>query len=104
VWGYGVDTPQARSFTKAWRDANAGAEPGLYVVSGYLELRTILEALAKAGPDRARIKAALETISWESPIGTIRFDQNHQAHTLMFVTRNEGGKGIVIRTYDTSKE
>ena len=65
----------------------------------------ILEAVAKAGDgDREKIKGALANLDWLSPIGPIKFDANHQAHTLMFVTKNEGGKGVVQKTYDTSRD
>lgn len=104
VWGYGVDNPAARAFAQAWGESHGGAYPGLYAMSGYVELKTILEAIAKGGADPARSKAALETLGWNSPIGAIKFDDQHQAHTLMFVTKNEQGKGVVIRTYDTSQE
>lgn len=104
VWGVGVQNPVAQKFVSAWQASN-NASPGLYGVSGYVELKTILDALVKAGsPDRTKIKNALEGLSWESPIGMVKFDANHQAHTLMFVTKNEKGNGTVIQTYDTSKD
>jgi branched-chain amino acid transport system substrate-binding protein len=104
VWGEGVDNAAARQFVSAWQEKNKGY-PGLYALSGYVELRTLLEAMKKAGStDRTKLKEALESLSWDSPIGTIKFDAKHQALTLMFVTRNEGGKGVVVATFDTSKD
>lgn len=104
VWGYGVDNPAAKRFVAAWQAQNKDY-PGLYAVSGYVEMQTIIEALKKAGgDDRAKLKAALESLSWDSPIGSIKFDENHQARTLMFVTKNKGGLGAVTNTYDTSKD
>jgi hypothetical protein len=50
------------------------------------------------------VKEALEGLTWESPIGAIKFDGNHQAQTLMFVTKNGGGKGAVVHAYDTSRD
>jgi branched-chain amino acid transport system substrate-binding protein len=104
VWGSGVDYPGAQDFNAAWQKSK-GAYPGLYAMSGYVEMTAILEAVAKAGDgDRDKIKAALEGLDWVSPIGPIKFDANHQAHTLMFVTKNEAGKGVVQKTYDTSQD
>lgn len=104
VWGSGVDYPGAQDFIGAWQKAK-GAYPGLYAMSGYVEMTAILEAVAKAGDgDREKIKTALENLDWASPIGPVKFDANHQAHTLMFVTKNEGGKGVVQKTYDTSQD
>lgn len=104
VWGYGVDYPPAKSFVQEWQKAN-NSYPGLYATSGYVEMQTILEALKKAGDaDKNKIKAALEGLSWDSPIGPIKFDANHQAHTFLFVTENEGGKGVVKKVYDTWRE
>ena len=104
VWGSGVDYPGAQDFIGAWQKAK-GAYPGLYAMSGYVELTAILEAVAKAsGGDREKIRSALEDLDWTSPIGPIKFDANHQAHTLMFVTKNEAGKGVVQETYDTSRD
>jgi branched-chain amino acid transport system substrate-binding protein len=104
VWGSGVDYPGAQDFIGAWQKSK-GAYPGLYAMSGYVEMTAILEAVAKAGDgDREKIKAALGNLDWVSPIGPIKFDANHQAHTLLFVTKNEGGKGVVQKTYDTSRD
>jgi branched-chain amino acid transport system substrate-binding protein len=104
VWGSGVDYPGAQDFIAAWQKS-MGAYPGLYAMSGYVEMTAILEAVAKAGDgDRDKIKAALEGLDWVSPIGPIKFDANHQAHTLMFVTKNQAGKGVVQKTYDTSQD
>jgi branched-chain amino acid transport system substrate-binding protein len=104
VWGSGVDYPGAQNFIAAWQKSK-GAYPGLYAMSGYVETTAILEAVAKVGDgDKEKIKGALESLDWESPIGPIRFDANHQAHTLMFVTKNEAGKGVVQKTYDTSRD
>jgi branched-chain amino acid transport system substrate-binding protein len=104
VWGSGVDYPGAQDFIAAWQKSK-GAYPGLYAMSGYVETTAILEAVAKVGDgDKEKIKGALESLDWESPIGPIRFDANHQAHTLMFVTKNEAGKGVVQKTYDTSRD
>lgn len=105
IWGYGVDYPAAKTFVKDWQAAHDNAYPGLYAVSGYLEAETIIKALAKAGEaDRAKLKTALESLTWDSPVGPVKFDANHQAHTLMFVTKNENGKGVVVKVYDTSAE
>jgi branched-chain amino acid transport system substrate-binding protein len=104
VWGHGVDNAVAKKFVADWEAANK-TYPGLYAMSGYVEMRTILEALKKAGsPDRTKVKEALEGLTWESPIGAIKFDGNHQAQTLMFVTKNGGGKGAVVHAYDTSRD
>jgi branched-chain amino acid transport system substrate-binding protein len=104
VWGSGVDYQGAQDFIAAWQKSKS-AYPGLYAMSGYVEMTAILEAVAKAGDaDREKIKGALESLDWVSPIGPIKFDANHQAHTLMFVTKNEGGKGVVQKTYDTSQD
>lgn len=104
IWGSGVEYAGAQNFISAWQKSK-GAYPGLYAMSGYVEMTAILEAIAKAGGgDREKIKAALEALNWNSPIGPIKFDANHQAHTLMFVTKNAGGKGVVQKTYDTSRD
>jgi branched-chain amino acid transport system substrate-binding protein len=104
IWGSGVNYPGAQDFIDAWQKSK-GAYPGLYAMSGYVEMTAILEAVAKAGDsDREKIRGALESLNWESPIGPIKFDADHQAHTLMFVTKNEGGKGVVQKTYDTSRD
>jgi branched-chain amino acid transport system substrate-binding protein len=104
IWGSGVIYPGAQDFIDAWQKSK-GAYPGLYAMSGYVEMTAILEAVAKAGDsDREKIRGALESLNWESPIGPVKFDADHQAHTLMFVTKNEGGKGVVQKTYDTSRD
>ena len=105
AWGYGVDYPAAKIFVNNWEAAHSKDYPGLYATSGYNETQTIIEALRKAAkPDRAEVKTALEGLTWDSPIGLVKFDANHQAHTLIFVTKNENGKGLIVKTFDTSAE
>jgi branched-chain amino acid transport system substrate-binding protein len=105
VWGNDVAYPAAKAFAKDWQATHNNAYPGLYAMSGYVEASTIIQGLAKAGePNRAKLKAALETLVWDSPIGPIKFDANHQAYTQMFVTKNENGKGVVVKVFDTSKD
>lgn len=103
VWGSDVKYAGAQNFIKAWQKEK-NAYPGLYAMSGYVEMTAILEAMVKGGADRDKIKAGLSELNWDSPIGPIKFDANNQAHTLLFVTKNESNKGVVQNTYDTSKD
>jgi branched-chain amino acid transport system substrate-binding protein len=104
VWGHGVENASAKEFIRSWEEKYK-FYPGLLAMSGYVEVRTILEALKAVGrPDRPALRTALAQLSWSSPIGTVKFDDKHQAHTLMFVTQNTGGLAKIVKTYDTVAE
>lgn len=103
VWADGLDTPQDKDFTARWTKAGNPA-PGLYDVSGYVEVQTILLAAKAANStEPAKIKEAMKTLEWDSPSGHIKFDANHQAHTLMFISQNKNGKALAVASVDTSK-
>lgn len=104
IWSDNVDTPEAKDFVARWKKAG-NPDPGLYDVSGYVEVQTILLSMKAANStEPAKIKEAMAKLDWkDSPIGQIQFDANHQAHTRMVISQNKNGKAVASGIVDTSK-
>ncbi|WP_232464747.1 ABC transporter substrate-binding protein [Bordetella genomosp. 8] len=75
-----IDTPEGQAFAQAYRD-RFGAAPGMAAVLGYSALRSISEALKRAGsPDREAVAAAFPRLQVPTPFGTIEYrNLDHQS-------------------------
>ncbi len=83
---YYPDTPQNKSFVKAFRDAY-GRYPKVGALYGYLAAKFIAKALEKAGKmDREKFIDALEGMKIDSPVGEVAIRAyDHQAMLPMFM-------------------
>jgi ABC-type branched-subunit amino acid transport system substrate-binding protein len=62
-------------FARSFAGRSAGAEPDFAAAAGYDSLRFVVEAVRRAGLNRARIREALRELSpWQGVGGEIRFD------------------------------
>ncbi|CAM3498844.1 Leucine-binding protein domain-containing protein [Bordetella sputigena] len=75
-----VDTLENQAFLQAYRD-RYGDAPGMAAVLGYSALRSITEALKRAGtPDREALASAFPRLQVPTPFGTIEYrNLDHQS-------------------------
>jgi ABC-type branched-subunit amino acid transport system substrate-binding protein len=66
--------PAARAFAAAYR-RRFGEEPTPLAALSYDSVALTLAAISRAGPNRARIRDELATMTYDGVSGTIRFDQ-----------------------------
>ncbi|OZI23442.1 hypothetical protein CAL26_08305 [Bordetella genomosp. 9] len=75
-----IDTPENQAFVQAYRD-RFGEAPGMAAVLGYTALRSISEALKRAGlADREAVAAAFPRLQVPTPFGAIEYrNLDHQS-------------------------
>lgn len=77
-------TEPAKKFAQEFQAKYGGAPSGISA-EAYTALRTLAQAIDKAGTDDpSKLAAALSQVTWDSPIGTVKFDttgQNVNAET-----------------------
>jgi branched-chain amino acid transport system substrate-binding protein len=75
-WGYGLDTPQNKSFVAEYRK-RFNAIPTVDSVAGYVGIQVIHEALKSLDgkiPDQLALSGAIVKVKLETPRGPISFD------------------------------
>jgi len=98
----GIDNPINQQFIEDFR-AEYGCDPGNYNNAGYIEIWTIIEAIKLAqSTDPVAIRDALEQVDYQSSIGRVTFDDNHQARTHLYITKNQDGQAVLVAEIDTS--
>jgi branched-chain amino acid transport system substrate-binding protein len=89
-----IDTPENKAFVQTWtkRYPQSGL-PDKYAWAPYTATKAIFEAIKLANSsDPAKIRDALEKISFNGLTGEIKFDAKHQAHPDNYITQIVGGK------------
>ena len=91
----GLDLLRITEFADAY-EAKFGGSPLSYAVQAWIGMHTIALAAEAGGGGSEGIQAGLAQVDWDSPIGPVKFDANHQAHHDMFILGFESGK-IVLK-------
>ncbi|MFA6280034.1 MAG: ABC transporter substrate-binding protein [Bdellovibrionales bacterium] len=100
--GFPVDEIKDEGFLKFRKAFEAKFKEPIkfYTVTGYSTIQAIAAALRQAGsPEPEKLRAALETISYETPFGTSHFRKiDHQANTPFWVGVSgiKNGKGALL--------
>jgi branched-chain amino acid transport system substrate-binding protein len=92
------DTPANREFLTAWQRRHPTVVPDeLGPVSGYIAVQLIADAARRAqSVAPPAIRDALTRTNLETPIGTIKFDENNQAWPKVYFKQVQGGKIVVL--------
>jgi branched-chain amino acid transport system substrate-binding protein len=77
-------------------------DPQSYAVQAWMGVNVIAQAAKAAGGGREGIQKGLDTISWDSPLGPIKFDDHNQAHHDMFILGFVDGKIQLIKRVPTN--
>jgi len=87
-----VDTPVVQEFVAAY-EAKYGGSPDVFSAEGYTGVLAVIEGLKAAGSrEPEALRDAMATVSFESPIGPITFENESDNTTPQLVlVRNEGG-------------
>ena len=83
--------------------AEHDSDPLSYAVQAYLGTMVIAQAAEAGGAGSEGIQAGLAEVSWDSPIGPIEFDDNHQAHHDMFILGFVDGEIVLIDRVATAE-
>lgn len=97
LWQSSPDQPMIAAYK-----AKNGEEPPADAAMAYYAAMTLGKALEAGGAGRAGIEKGLSLVDWQSPIGPIKFDDHNQAHTNFYISKNENGTIVLLKTLPTT--
>lgn len=92
-----IDTPENKEFVKKYREL-FHEDPTEYSLAGYRNVYVYKQAIERAGStDPSEIRDALEKTDYMDISGPIKFDEKHQAHPWVFITKIVNGKLTIAK-------
>jgi branched-chain amino acid transport system substrate-binding protein len=80
--------------------AKYGKKPTYHAACAYAAMMVVGEVASKAGGDREKIRAALDTGSWTGILGDVKFEDyegfTNQNRLIMPVVQYQGGKSVTV--------
>jgi len=100
-YSIGIDTPEHNDFKLRFK-VRWGHNVDLTAAWGYVGAHVMAAAIEKAGStDKEAIKAALETLVYDSVLGRIEFDDHHQSWGNAYILVLTGGEEVLKYTVST---
>lgn len=102
VPGAGYDNPLWDEFSAAYaKQPNAFPSPSIFAILGYNAIESLLLGIEASdgdlADDQAALRGALADLSWESPTGPLKLDENRQAIVDNFMNEVvEGADGALV--------
>jgi branched-chain amino acid transport system substrate-binding protein len=94
-------TQYAASVKKYFPDAGP---PGLFDLGYYVEMKSLLMALDQVkgdlGGNQQKLRDALANVSWNTPIGPVKLDENRQAIANNYLFKVTGGQSKLLKTVE----
>jgi branched-chain amino acid transport system substrate-binding protein len=98
-----LDTPAYKQYADALKKyfPNAGP-PGLFDLGYYVNMKSLLMGLDKTGGDvsgeDAKLRQALSSLKWDTPVGPVELDQNRQAISNNYLFKVTNGESKLLDT------
>lgn len=96
-------TPESSKPATEFNDrykAKYGKKPTYHAACAYAAMTIVGEVAAKAGPDREKIRQALDAGSWNGIMGDVKFEDydgfTNQNKLVMPVTQYQGGSSVTV--------
>lgn len=98
-----LDTPEYAAYADALKENySESGPPGLFDIGYYVEMKSTLMALdavdGKLDDGHEALNAALSDLSWTTPTGPVKLDENRQAIANNYLFRVEDGASKLIDT------
>lgn len=98
-----LDTPEYKDYAAALKKAYPDSgPPGLFDLGYYVEMKSLLKALDATKGDvsgnQDALRSALSTLSWTTPIGPVKLDENRQAIANNYLFKVTNGTSQLIST------
>jgi branched-chain amino acid transport system substrate-binding protein len=104
AWYIGNTFPSNADFVSAYRTAY-GKDPDQFAAQGYTGIKIIADAAKRAGltftdlaGDRDKLRAAMETVNIQSPLGPFQFTSAHDVKQTVWVIAMDGSGGFTLVT------
>lgn len=102
AWAQGVTSTANAAFIAAYK-AKYNADPDQFAAQAYTAVKLFAAAAAKASltfsdpaKDRDALKAALEKVSIDTPLGPFSFTSGHDVHQPIYVVAMDGKGGFTL--------
>ena len=104
AWYLGNTFPSNADFVSAYRTAY-GKDPDQFAAQGYTGIKIIADAAKRAGltftdlpGDRDRLRAAMETVNIQTPLGPFQFTSQHDVKQTVWIIQMDGQGGFTLVT------
>jgi branched-chain amino acid transport system substrate-binding protein len=101
-----LDTPAYQEYAAALKKhfPNAGP-PGLFDLGYYVNMKSLLQGLDQAGGDvageDAKLRGALSSLKWDTPVGPVELDENRQAISNNYLFKVTNGESVLLDTVES---
>jgi branched-chain amino acid transport system substrate-binding protein len=93
-------SPQANAEAQAFADAYTekyDKEPNSFAAQGYTVATSLINAIKQAGSgDSAKIQEAMPSVEFDSPIGHIKFGEDHNATASIYMAEWQGKEKVLL--------
>jgi branched-chain amino acid transport system substrate-binding protein len=102
AWYIGNTFPSNAEFVAAFK-AKYGTDPDQFAAQGYTGIKIIADAAMRANltfsdlaGDRDKLRAALETVNIDTPLGPFQFTSTHDVKQTVWVIQMDGSGGFTL--------
>jgi branched-chain amino acid transport system substrate-binding protein len=102
AWYLGNTFPSNADFVSAYK-AEYNKDPDQFAAQGYTAIKILADAAKRANltfsdlnGDRDRLRAAMETVSIDSPLGPFKFTANHDVKQTVWIIQMDGQGGFTL--------
>lgn len=102
AWMPEWDNPRSKSFIDAYRRKFGGETPNIHAYAYWETLHLLTEAAKRAkSVDKDDIRKTLSTMTYDSVMGKVTFDDHNQANLPMILFEIVDGKAVIRGTFST---
>ncbi len=102
AWYIGNTFASNADFVSAYRQ-KYGKDPDQFAAQGYTAIRIIADSASRAGltfsdlrGDRDKLRAAMETVNIDTPLGPFQFTANHDVKQTVWIIQMDGNGGFSL--------
>ncbi len=102
AWYIGNTFASNADFVSAYRQ-KYGKDPDQFSAQGYAAIKIIADAASRAGltfsdlpGDRDKLRAAMETVNIDTPLGPFQFTSNHDVKQTVWIIQMDGNGGFSL--------
>ncbi len=100
LWGPQLENARSKKFVEDYKKMFNDEVPSFLSYAYWETMHLLAQAIREAkGVNKDALYKALENIKYESVLGSVRFDDHHQANLPMMLIEVKGGKPQVIGTF-----
>jgi len=100
-----LDTPEYKKYAEELKkNFPEAGPPGLFDLSYYINMKSLLQGLDKAGGDVSgedtKLREAMSSLEWTTPVGPVKLDENRQAISNNYLFKVTNGESRLLDTVE----